>query len=98
MGRNSWFVKGNDKSSAFTRKGLEDKAKLGKERDREIEQISEENKSEFIELFQYEDREYEIIKKRNRYYAKWSSIVIGDKDIDTLKKIKIPKYKDVKPY
>ncbi|EJT6153724.1 hypothetical protein N2W29_001799 [Clostridium perfringens] len=98
MGKNSWFVKGNDKSSVFTRKGLEDKAKLKEERDSEIDQVSEENKSEFIELFQYEDREYEIIKKRNRYYAKWSGVVIGDKDIDTLKNIKIPKYKDVKPY
>lgn len=89
----SFPIKGNDISSVMKRKNKNDrKNERDEQRDGEIEK----DKSEFIEYYQYGDREYEIIKKGNKYYARWSSLVIGDKDINKLKNIKIPRFKDIK--
>lgn len=89
--KKSWAVK-----NIYERNAIEKRERDLEERDKKVGET--EYKTEFIEYYQYEDREYEIVKKGNRYYAKWSSIVIGDNDINKLKNIKIPRFKDTKPF
>ncbi|MDZ5038226.1 hypothetical protein GNF78_13445 [Clostridium perfringens] len=95
----SFPIKGNDISSVMQRKNLNDCKKALDKRDREIDTRNDrKNRPEFIEFYEYENRKYKIIEEDGLYYARYGNIVIGDENLDTLKNVKIPEYKDVKPY